>query len=128
MEMFYKHLGSDVGDESKIAAGGDDSEWEKKCAPRLFGLSDSTGKVQFTEVELKDGKANISMFNSDDAYIFDIGAEIFVWIGKGASEAERELGLQYADQYVKDNNKNPKLPVCKIYEGGENEVFFAALN
>jgi len=128
-DEFYKHLGAASLEEAEanIPEGGCDNEWEKKQTPRLFHLSDSSGSIQFQEVELKDGKASMDMFNNDDAYIFDVGAEVFVWVGKGASEEENAQGINYAQQYLKNNGKNIKTPICQVAQGSEGSVFKAAL-
>lgn len=128
-DEFYQHLGAASLEEAEasIPEGGSDSEWETKQAPKLFKLSDATGEIKFEEVELKDGKASIELFTDDDAYIFDVGAEVFVWVGKGASEEENAQGLNFAQQYLKNNGKNAKLPVSKVSQGNEGSVFKAAL-
>lgn len=89
--------------------------------PVLNRLSDASGSLQFSEVG--NGKLSRDLLSSDDAFILDTGAEIFAWIGKGASENERKFAVQFAQQYLNTKSLPPQTPITRILEGGENEVF-----
>jgi len=106
--------------------GGDDVEFEKDTKKSLHQLSDSGGTLKFTEVA-KGGDCKKKLLKSEDVFIFDIGCEIFVWIGKGASKNERSQAMSYASQYMKKNERPMQMPVTQVFEGGENEVFENAL-
>jgi len=101
--------------------GDDDAAWEKASAKRLFRLSDSSGSLTFTLV----GERHISrsLLASDDVFVFDIGSEVFAWVGLKSSKDEKAKALQFANQYLKDYQRPPFLPISRILEGGENEVF-----
>jgi gelsolin len=116
---FWKILG---GKPTSInAEAGDDEAWEKDSAKSLWHLSDASGTMVFKEVA--KGKVLKSLLKSDDVFVFDIGAEVFVWVGKGASDKEKKLALKYAQDYLKDQKRPEHLPICKILEGSENSVF-----
>jgi len=66
--------------------GGSDEDWEKKSDKVLMKLSDESGELKFEEVA--KGKIARDKLESNDVFVFDIGREIFVWIGSGASESE----------------------------------------
>lgn len=104
--------------------GQDDAAWEKDSNVSLWSLSDASGSMVFTE----EAKAPVSksLLRSEDVFIFDIGCEIFVWIGSGASAGEKAAGMKNATQYMIDNDRPNFLPVTQILEGGENEMFDAA--
>jgi gelsolin len=104
-----------------------DSVYETAVAAdkKLFRLSDASGKMEFTLVATGDDIKR-SQLDSDDAFIFDTGAEVFAWVGKGASPAERKNALGYAQTYLGDYDRPPYLPITRIVEGGENEVFNAS--
>merc|ERR1712130_792519 len=89
-------------------------------------LSNAEGKLKMTEV----AKGNIprNCINSDDVFIFDIGNEVFVWIGKNADKSEKKNGMRYASKYLKKYNRPAFLPVSQILEGGENKVFEASFD
>lgn len=103
--------------------GGDDKEFEKADASKkvLMQVSDAGGKLEFKKVA--EGAVKKDMLKTEDVFIFDTGAEIFVWIGKGASKEEKRSGMKFAGDYLKDNARPPFLPITKLVEGGENEVF-----
>lgn len=59
----------------------------RKLITMFDRLSDASGTLQFTEVA--SGTVHKSALNDHDVFVFDTGAEIFVWIGRGASQQER---------------------------------------
>jgi len=102
--------------------GGDDSEHEKGSEKILFRLSDASGKLEFKEAGRgKDIKK--AMLDSNDVFILDTGAEVFAWIGKGASVDEKKKAMQYAQDYLNKFNRPSFISITRILEGGENEVF-----
>jgi len=116
---FWKILG---GKPDKINPdSGDDEAWEKDSAKCLWHLSDETGAVVFKEVA--KGRVQKHHLKSEDVFIFDIGSEVFAWVGKGASDREKKLALSFAQQYLKDHKRPEHLPISKILEGSENSVF-----
>lgn len=111
-----------LGGRKEIAPATPDVE--VKAEKKLFRLSDETGKMQMIPVP-KVARASL---DSKDAFIFDAGFEIFAWIGKGASKEEKSKALAYATDYLFKHNRPKTMPVSRILEGAENEVFLAALN
>merc|ERR1719245_85134 len=101
--------------------GGDDAAWEKDSEKSLWQLSDESGKLTFSEVA--KGKVTKDKLVSDDVFIFDVGSEVFVWVGSKASKTEKKQGMVFASKYLKEQNRPAFLPVTQIFEGGENEVF-----
>ncbi|KAF2076051.1 hypothetical protein CYY_002665 [Polysphondylium violaceum] len=87
----------------------------------LFKLSDASGKLTFTQVG--QGKLSKKSLDTNDAFILDLGFEIYVWIGLKASPNERKQAFGFATEYLAKNNRPPYTQVVKILEGGENEVF-----
>jgi gelsolin len=104
----------------------DDAAWEKDIEKRAYKLSDASGSMEFTKVS--EGSIPKSALNSDDVFIVDIGSEVFAWVGKNASKAERRGAMQAAQDYLKKEKRPTFLPISKVLEGGENEVFFSALS
>lgn len=123
-----------IGGEGPIMSaeeGGSDAEASRKGATqkRLLRLSDESGKVEFTEVpEASQGIVRQSMFDSNDVFVFDSLYEVFVWVGKSATAQEKRLGLQYAQQYLTKYNRPAWLPISRVLEKGENEVFISSLD
>jgi hypothetical protein len=110
----------------KSAEDGGSDEAPAASAKKLFRLSDASGTMTFTEVA--SGAVHKRLLDSKDVFVFDTGAELFVWIGTGASPAEKAKGMGYASDYVTKFNRPPYMPVTRIYEGGENEVFNASFD
>jgi len=92
----------------------------------LHRLSDASGKVTFTKVS--QGKLDKSVLQSSDVFILDAGFHVFLWIGNNSSNTERKTALQYAIDYLKQNGRPNYLPISRLFQGAENEVFNAQFN
>jgi len=123
-EEFWKAL----GDKGPIAPSGPEPVSKDKFAGKksLHRLSDASGKLEFKEVAV--GVIKHSLLDEKDVFIFDIGAEVFAWVGLKTSKAERSNALQYAQDYVIHSGKDPNLPIAKILQGAENEIFLSAFD
>jgi len=104
------------------AEGGNDDESKPQGEKKLFRLSDATGSLTFKEVATGKDVTKAKL-DSSDVFILDTGAEVFAWIGKGSSAGEKKSALKFAQDYLKKYNRPPHLPISRILEGGENEVF-----
>jgi len=124
---FWKMIGGKPAKIKTAEEGGDDADAEKALheEKRLFRLSDSSGKLEFTEVS--KGKAiKRNQLDSSDVFIMDTGAEVFAWIGKGASVQEKKKAMSFVQEYLTKFKRPMFLPIARVLEGGENEVFEAA--
>jgi gelsolin len=124
---FWKILGGE-GPIKSAEEGGSDEEAEKAGLKikKLLRLSDASGKLTMTEVATGTIKKN--MLDTNDVFILDNGAEVFAWIGRKTTKAERKGALQYAQDYLAKFNRPFYLPISRILEGGENEVFEASFD
>jgi len=123
---FWKLLGGE-GAVKSAEEGGDDSEAEKGGVKSLFQLSDASGKLEFKQVAT-GSHVKKNLLDSNDVFILDTGAEVFAWIGKGASVDEKAKALSFAQDYLTKYNRPAYLPISRILEGGENPTFNQALN
>jgi gelsolin len=123
-DAFWKILGGSPKDIKSAEEGGSDLEAdnEQKSTKKLFHLSDETGTMVFKEVGSGSG-CKRSLLKSDDVFVFDVGMEVFAWVGKGASKDEKKYAMKYAQDYITKNSRPAWLPITRILEGGENEVF-----
>lgn len=128
---FWEELGSegdvvDNDDEEEIEEQVDESNDLPK---KLFVLRKSHAslglKLKFELVA--EDKISKDMFDTNHVYIFDVGHQVYTWIGHEAGRRERRAGLQYAQDYVKDSGRSAFTPICKIVEGGEDELFESSL-
>jgi len=90
---------------------------------KLLRLSDASGKM--TLKEEASGKVTRSMLDTNDVFIFDCVAEVYVWIGKGTTKEEKAGGISYAQKYLATAGRPLELPISRVLEGGENESFLA---
>ncbi|KAG1149101.1 hypothetical protein G6F37_004907 [Rhizopus arrhizus] len=122
---FFEALGS----EGEVEEGEEEEEEEEEeFEKRLLRLSSSGLFGMKLKMELiGTEKIRREMFESDHVFIFDVGHQVYTWIGKHASRKERKHGLRYAQDYVKSTGRSSFTPICQIIEGGEDELFEANL-
>ncbi len=125
---FWKALGG----KGQIAAADDmDDKWEEGFPTQLFRLSDAKGKLTMTA----EGTGIIpkSKLDTKDVFIVDVGSEIFVHVGKQASEVgkfcvwsiqvcfalcfyllqnEKKHAMSFAQQYLKEKNRPKCVTFC----------------
>jgi len=118
---FWALLAGGEGPIKSADAGGDDNSTVKIL--KLFRLSDASGTLTFTPVA--DGKVLKSQLDAKDVFVLDAGAEVFAWIGKGSSASEKKNAIPYAQDYLIKNGRPPQIPITRIMDGGENEVFLS---
>jgi len=112
-----------IGGQGPVAAAkSEDEEWERDPTRRIVRvIEQKDGKVSY-KVE-SEGKLVKSLLDTHDAFVVDVGSQIFAWIGLRASDKEKKFALKYAQDYIPKFNRPPHLPVTRICEGVENELF-----
>lgn len=90
----------------------------------LFRVSDAAGSMQFNKI--KDGAVAKGDFKSADVFILDTPKSCFVWVGSGASDAEKRNGLGYAHSHLM-NTADPLRHIAVVKEGRESKEFQLAL-
>ena len=122
LEKFYSHLSGSPSDVKTAEEGGNDDAAEKSVVKKLFKVSDSTGKLQFTEVA--SGTLSKSSLDGNDCFVVDAGYCLFVWVGKGATEAEKSGAIENATKYAKEIKGNVNIPITRYLQGGERAEFW----
>eukprot|EP00456_Euglypha_rotunda_P090615 TRINITY_DN94_c0_g1_i1.p1 TRINITY_DN94_c0_g1~~TRINITY_DN94_c0_g1_i1.p1 ORF type:complete len:378 (-),score=78.27 TRINITY_DN94_c0_g1_i1:145-1278(-) len=122
-KAFWKALG---GEGAIGEATSDDEAWEKKTQKLLFHFSDASGKDVFTKKS--EGKISKKDLDSKDAFVIDLGNQVWVWVGKDASEGEKAKALSKAQAYLKGNDRPSWTPISKINQGCEPPSFWAAFD
>ncbi|GAA5806973.1 hypothetical protein MFLAVUS_000322 [Mucor flavus] len=124
---FFEALGSEgpITDESEL-----EEEEEEVSNKKLLRLSSSgpfgMGHLKFEVVA--EQEITKDMFDTNHVFVFDVGHQVYTWIGKHASRKERRHGLQYAQEYVKEcSGRSAFTPICQVIEGGEDELFESSL-
>lgn len=122
---FWKHLGGEKPIKS-AEAGGSDADAAAGHKKQLYKLSDASGTLSFTLVT--EGTVKKAHLDTNDAFVLDVGAEVFVWIGLKASVGEKKNALGHAMSYLSSHKRPAHLPISRVMEGGENEVFNSYLD
>jgi len=92
----------------------------------IHRVSDATGEMKVEEV--CRGELDKSKLASEDAYIIDAGATIFVWIGKKADKSEKLKAMQYATEYLATQERPANIPITRVMEGKEPSEFWEAFS
>jgi len=119
-EDFWTLLGGRV--EPGHDDGGDD-DWETKTDKLLYQLSDAGGKLEFNKIA-EASRVTKDKLDTKDVFVLDIGIEIFVWIGKGASAAEKKEAMVVGTKYLAEHKRPNWLPITRIPEGAESSYFY----
>jgi len=125
MPYFWEALGS-KGDIKPAAAGDVEETKTPVFEKALFRLSDESGSLQLTKVAT--GEIRKSMFDTNDVFLFDVGQEIFTWVGHAADKKEKLSGLHYAQDYLKKQNRPPYTPISMVFEESESFAFIDRLD
>ena len=91
------------GDPNTVQpAGGDDDDAGLSVKTfSLHQLSDeATGALEATALQSDVSKLDVALLNPDDAFMIDLYSTIYVWIGDGATEQERQGAIVYAEDYL----------------------------
>lgn len=102
----------------------DEDEPDQARDPKLFRVSDASGALNFT-LE-KEGDVSYDDFDSSDAFILDVGTDIFLWLGRNCSEQEKQSSMAIVHNYTQESD-NPLCPCTSIKEGQRNRAFETAI-
>ncbi|KAL2841132.1 hypothetical protein BJY01DRAFT_217865 [Aspergillus pseudoustus] len=98
---------------------------------KLFRLSDASGQLQFDLVK-EGGPVRKSDFDGNDVFLYDVGSQLWVWQGQGASEREKALWLKVAQAYVRHmQNQEEELymiPIAKVVQDYESPSFLKTVD
>lgn len=116
---FWKMLGG-KGPIASAAAGGDDLEAERKAGDdtKLYRLNDQKGLTLEGS-----GRFSYNQLDARDVFLLDTGIELFLWVGKGASQEERSKSMLYAIRLLSTMKKPATTPITRLVQGGETDTF-----
>jgi len=98
-----------------------ESQKLKPQTAALYRLSDASGSLVLDKVQEAD-KLDKSGLDTNDVFILDVGAEIYVWIGDKSSVEEKGRAVPYAEAYATSVGK-PQAVIARLLEGGESNTF-----
>lgn len=90
--------------------------------PRLFLCSNASGKFNVEEI----GRFRQEDLVGDDVMILDSGDEVFVWVGKGANEEEKNKSIKLAEDYISTDPTDRDLNntvIIQCKQGEEPDSF-----
>jgi gelsolin len=94
-------------------------------------LSDASGQLEFDLVK-EGGPVRRSDFNGDDVFLYDVGSQLWVWQGLGASEREKALWLRVAQAYVRHMQSQEDdlymIPIAKVMQDYESPSFLKVVD
>ncbi|NWS03260.1 villin-1 [Motacilla alba alba] len=110
-----------LGGKSQYASNKRLQEENPSVPPRLFECSNKTGTflateiIDFTQDDLEES----------DVYLLDTWDQVFLWIGKGANESEKEAAAVMAQEYLRSHPSGRDLdtPIIVVKQGYEPPTF-----
>jgi len=118
--VFWESLGGKGPIKPPVS---DDDVAAQKCVPKLIRVSDAAGSLVTSPVA--EGDLNKTMLDTKDVFLLDVGSEIYVWIGKGASQDERKGGMKVGTDYCAQGSRPKGTKVTKVLETSEPATFKA---
>ena len=85
----------------------------------LFRLSAASGALSLDEVHR--GSLRLDMLVDNDVLLCDPGAELIVWMGKGASDRERRAAMLTATKYLALQGKPHTTPI-KVFKSMDDAM------
>ena len=121
-----------LGGQGPVAAATADAAKDNPArgVAKLYKVSDASGTLQTTPVGA-GGKLERAMLTSDAVFLMDNAAELFVWVGKGASADERRRGMALGQEFCAQGGRPKATRLTKVMEGAEPVMFtsnFAAVS
>lgn len=122
IEAFWGLVGGRGPIKSADEAGDDHAhETEAHGDLALYRASDASGS--FVCERVAGAPLARSMLDSNDAFILDTGAEVFVWVGRNATKQERAKAMEHANQFVANAGRPSWTPITRQVERGETPDF-----
>jgi len=100
-------------------------EEEKVTLLRMLQVSDESGDMKVSTVS--EGYVDLEKLDSKDAFICDFGLTVYIWIGNGANKAEKQKAMMHVVQYLENEKRSTKIPICRVLEGKEPDHFFTLM-
>uniref|UniRef100_A0A8C7DWY3 Villin-1 n=1 Tax=Oncorhynchus kisutch TaxID=8019 RepID=A0A8C7DWY3_ONCKI len=96
-------------------------EEHNNITPRLFECSNQTGRFLAMEVT----NFNQDDLDEDDIMLLDIWDMVFLWLGKGANQIEKENVVPTAHEYLRTHpgGRNVDTPIVLVKQGFEPPTF-----
>lgn len=125
-ELFCKFLPLEERDQlGEKVEGGDEQIRASKAEIDLYQCTDREGEIEI--IHVKCGNLCKDDLRGDDSFIIDghgtLG--IWVWIGKGATPAERREGMNTATLFIQEKGYPLETRITRVVQEGENQEFLS---
>ncbi|XP_065108323.1 villin-1 [Paramisgurnus dabryanus] len=110
-----------LGGKSQYASSKRLQDENISITPRLFECSNQTGRFVATEIT----NFNQDDLDEDDVMLLDIWDQVYLWIGKGANDTEKQEAVVTAQEYLKSHPAGRDLdtPILVVKQGFEPPTF-----
>jgi len=110
-EEFWQLLGG----KGEIKPAEDDiKDLSESFSEKMYVVSDASGTTKMKEVPLKQ-----SSLSSDDVCIVDVGKNVYIWVGKGSTMAEKQQSMLISNRYLKSLGRSHETCITRVMEGQE---------
>ncbi|KAM4608587.1 villin-1 [Polymixia lowei] len=115
------HFWVTVGGRTQYANSKRLQEGQNNITPRLFECSNQTGRFLATEITNFDQED----LDEDDIMLLDIWDMVFLWVGKGANQVEKEAVVTTAQEYLRSHpgGRDVDTPIVLVKQGFEPPTF-----
>jgi hypothetical protein len=111
-EKFWKAVGGKGPYESNP------SLFDPELQPRLFQVSDATGRLKIEEIPMFSQED----LNEEDVMVLDTGIDVMAWVGNMASDNEKKGVTGIVDKYLEACGRDPTT-VLFIKQEAEPPIF-----
>jgi len=116
-EAFWTALGGGSSADVQPATAVTDEDMPQEHDAKMYILKEEDSKLK---VELVEGKPTRSQLDTEGVCMIDIGIQMFVWIGKGASKREQSQAMSMLQTYLKNWKREKNTQVIRVLEGQES--------
>ncbi|XP_010878141.2 villin-1 [Esox lucius] len=115
------HFWVNLGGKSQYANSKRLQEEHSSITPRLFECSNQTGRFLATEIT----NFNQDDLDEDDIMLLDIWDMVFLWMGKGANQTEKDNATTTAQDYLRTHpgGRDVDTPLILVKQGFEPPTF-----
>lgn len=126
--QFWSALGHTGTTVPVIRSSVDKNHFVESRKVAVYRVCGDGGKAAFKkEVEGDIGKLQLSVLESNDVFVVDAGAEVFIWQGKGCSDVERTSGFVMGQSLLNTQTNPAREATLTTIAEGREPAFFLSL-
>ncbi|XP_071781783.1 villin-1 [Centroberyx gerrardi] len=115
------HFWVNLGGKTQYANCKRLQDGHNNITPRLFECSNQTGRFLATEITNFDQED----LDEDDIMLLDIWDMVFLWMGNGGNQVEKEAAVTTAEEYLRSHpgGRDVDTPIVVVKQGFEPPTF-----